>query len=375
MIVVSNWRPDLVTRNGTIDPFAIRTTNPVESARGTIDPFINGIRPAGPRIAPQISAEAVAQAATAIAGELAQGKGARIHIGHVQYDVMPGQAVPGGLIGEIVKAANAIAQNQRVVVQSSGSPSVLVNPKTPTAATSQDPVVVTVPPATAQDQTGQLIPSAVVAPMPGTSINVPTSPTMPIQQTINMSAVRAPRTQSVQTTMAVGPTSASSAVRMSAQSSVVPSQQASRAPALQQNTMSFGPTMPSTSPIPYATPITPAAVRRPAVQTTPVIRSTPPAVRAPVTVPSSVARLRSTVPSMPRAGSQPVTISVGPTSLPSVNLPMATRTTATASVATPPVRLPVVAAPKPETPKVTAPAMPARPTTPSLVVGPTARLP
>lgn len=40
-------RPDEITRSGTIQPFGVRVTSPVDFARHEINPFINAIRPSG----------------------------------------------------------------------------------------------------------------------------------------------------------------------------------------------------------------------------------------------------------------------------------------------------------------------------------------
>ena len=41
-------RPDEVIRSGIIQPFSVRSMDPVAFARHEIDPFINAIRPHGP---------------------------------------------------------------------------------------------------------------------------------------------------------------------------------------------------------------------------------------------------------------------------------------------------------------------------------------
>ena len=41
-------RPDEVIRSGIVQPFSVRSMDPVAFARHEIDPFINAIRPHGP---------------------------------------------------------------------------------------------------------------------------------------------------------------------------------------------------------------------------------------------------------------------------------------------------------------------------------------
>lgn len=40
-------RPDNIMRSGTIQPFSVRSMDPVQYARAEINPFIQAIRPAG----------------------------------------------------------------------------------------------------------------------------------------------------------------------------------------------------------------------------------------------------------------------------------------------------------------------------------------
>jgi hypothetical protein len=43
-------RPDNIMRSGTIQPFSVRSMDPVQYARAEINPFIQAIRPAGPQL-------------------------------------------------------------------------------------------------------------------------------------------------------------------------------------------------------------------------------------------------------------------------------------------------------------------------------------
>lgn len=45
------WRPDATYKTSVLEPSAIRTTNPVEAARATINPFIGSVRQIAPGIA------------------------------------------------------------------------------------------------------------------------------------------------------------------------------------------------------------------------------------------------------------------------------------------------------------------------------------
>jgi hypothetical protein len=121
-----HYRPDGVERTGVIEPYDIQRYSPVDVARHTIDPFINGVRPPGPAVAPTPSAEAIANAASAVADSWAQGKTATIHIGAFAVKVAENQPAQGGIVGQIVLAARGLRTGRSVLVQSPGTKSVIM---------------------------------------------------------------------------------------------------------------------------------------------------------------------------------------------------------------------------------------------------------
>lgn len=121
-----HYRPDAVERTGVIEPYDVQRYNPVDVARHTIDPFIQGVRAPGPAVAPQPSAEAIANAAAGVAESWASGKVATVHIGAFSVQVSPDQPSQGGLVGKIVETARGIRAGKSVLVESPGSKSCIV---------------------------------------------------------------------------------------------------------------------------------------------------------------------------------------------------------------------------------------------------------
>ncbi len=112
-------RPDMVWKTGVIEPYPIAQRNPVDVARGTIDPFIYGIRPPGPFIA-EPAPEHVANAAVAVANEFAKGRKALVVANGKTVKVGEGDQPVAGLAGVIAEAARQLRRQGHATIRSQG---------------------------------------------------------------------------------------------------------------------------------------------------------------------------------------------------------------------------------------------------------------
>jgi len=128
------YRPDAVTRTGVPAPYGIRFVDPVEVARHTIDPFILGIRPMGPTVAPRPTATMVAQAAGKLASEISNGKSVKVAADGVVRVVspaemkQPAQAPESGVVGQVMAAARSLLAGRPVLVRAAGSLPAIARP-------------------------------------------------------------------------------------------------------------------------------------------------------------------------------------------------------------------------------------------------------
>lgn len=67
-------RPDVITRTGVIQPYAIREVPPMAVARRSVEAFESSARPAGPRVSSEIQPEEFAARAKRVAVAMAAGK-------------------------------------------------------------------------------------------------------------------------------------------------------------------------------------------------------------------------------------------------------------------------------------------------------------
>jgi hypothetical protein len=117
-------RPDMVGYTGVWEPYPIRQRNPVDIARQTINPFINGIRPSGVLIAePQPEPEHIAQAAIAVVMQWARGQAANISCNgkNVKAKATDQQVAPPGSVAQsVVDTAKLLARGVPATVTSRG---------------------------------------------------------------------------------------------------------------------------------------------------------------------------------------------------------------------------------------------------------------
>jgi len=121
-------RPDAVIRTGVIQPFWTRVLSPVEIARHTIDPFIASVRGPGPAVAPTPDPQTIAQAASRVADQFRKGESAIVQIDDAKVRVHPDQAPGNGIIGAVVKAAQAVANGLPVTIKHGPQQSFLASP-------------------------------------------------------------------------------------------------------------------------------------------------------------------------------------------------------------------------------------------------------
>jgi hypothetical protein len=100
---VMDIRPDVITRTGVVQPYAIREIPPEAVARNSIAAFSTTARPAAPSVSQEIEPEEFAALAKRVA--VAQAAGVR----------MPGATNP-----KLLKAAKMIRQGKPFVVKSAG---------------------------------------------------------------------------------------------------------------------------------------------------------------------------------------------------------------------------------------------------------------
>ena len=67
-------RPDVITRTGVIQPYAVREVSPMAAAQFTVQRFENTARPSGPRANPEMQPEEFAARAKRVAVAVAAGK-------------------------------------------------------------------------------------------------------------------------------------------------------------------------------------------------------------------------------------------------------------------------------------------------------------
>lgn len=102
-IHVMDIRPDVITRTGVVQPYAIRNVNPVAVARHSVQAFETTSRPAGPQVKSELQPEEFVARAKRVAAAVAAGK-----------------RMPRGTDPKLLQAAKAIVKGKPFVVRASG---------------------------------------------------------------------------------------------------------------------------------------------------------------------------------------------------------------------------------------------------------------